>query len=220
MATTTPDSIYYPTANDQIAPLETVFSTMASSMQAALTNTRAKFYYRWGNAASRAAQTGMRVGDEGFQTDTGFSYRYDGTAWQIWGLARRSYSPSLSTSGFNLGSSGGSEMYVSIRGGYCRIDFRMRFSGTGVSWGDIRYPVPYTPTGLLASTPGMFGTALVNDSDGGTYFVATGLVGDGTWRVYRTGTSNGSSATWASSQPFNPATGDSITGFIEYPTGG
>lgn len=218
MATTTPDNIYYPQASDSIAPLETVFATMASSMQSALTNTRAKFYYRWADATARAATTGMRTGDEGFQVDTGVGYRYDGSTWQMWSLAKKTFSPTLSSAGsFNLGTSGGTEAYISIRGGYCRIDFRMRFAGTGMSWGDVRFAVPYAPQGLLASTPGMFGTAMVNDSDAGTYFVATGLVGDGTWRVYRTGTSNGSSATWASSQPFQPAQGDTIVGYIEYP---
>lgn len=38
MATTTPDGIYYPTSTTQIAPLETQFSTLATSVQTALTN--------------------------------------------------------------------------------------------------------------------------------------------------------------------------------------
>lgn len=220
MATTSPDSIYFPTANDQIAPLETTFATLASSVQAALSGTRAKFFYRWGNATSRAAQTGMRVGDEGYQTDNGITYRYDGTTWQVWGLARKSYAPSLTSGTFNLGDGGATEGYVSIREGYCRIDFRMRFSGSGLSWGDMRFSLPYTPTGLFASTPGFFGNAMVNDVNGGTYNVGTGLVGDGTWRIYRTGDSQGNSATWGSSQPFQPATGDTVTGFLEFPMGG
>lgn len=37
MATTTPDGIYYPTSTTQIAPLETQFSTLATSVQTALT---------------------------------------------------------------------------------------------------------------------------------------------------------------------------------------
>lgn len=36
MATTSPDNIYYPTSSNQIAPLETVFSTLAASVQTAL----------------------------------------------------------------------------------------------------------------------------------------------------------------------------------------
>ena len=35
MATTTPDSIYYPVSTDQIAPLETVFTSLATSVQTA-----------------------------------------------------------------------------------------------------------------------------------------------------------------------------------------
>lgn len=38
MATTTPDGIYYPISTTQIAPLETQFSTLATSVQTAMTN--------------------------------------------------------------------------------------------------------------------------------------------------------------------------------------
>lgn len=82
MATTTPDSIYFPTANDQVAPLETVFATMASSVQTALTGTRAIYTYRWANTAARNAQVGMRAGDRGWQTDTSTEYIYLNNAWK------------------------------------------------------------------------------------------------------------------------------------------
>lgn len=86
MATTTPDSIYYPTANDTIAPLETVFATQASSVQSALTNSRAIYMYRWTNAAARSAQSGMRIGDRGWQIDTATEYIYQSTGWQPKGV--------------------------------------------------------------------------------------------------------------------------------------
>lgn len=35
MATTSPNNIYYPVSSDNVAPLETVFSTLAASVQAA-----------------------------------------------------------------------------------------------------------------------------------------------------------------------------------------
>lgn len=40
MATTTPDNIYYPTSGENVAPLETVFATQASSVQTALNAAR------------------------------------------------------------------------------------------------------------------------------------------------------------------------------------
>lgn len=83
MATTSPDSIYYPTASDQIAPLETAFATLASSVQGALTNSRAIKSYRWANNAARTAQTGMAKNDRGYQSDTDALYTYNGTTWVV-----------------------------------------------------------------------------------------------------------------------------------------
>lgn len=83
MATTTPDNIYFPTGSDQIAPLQTVFGTMASSMQSALSNTRALKSFRWANNAARTAQTGMQKNDRGYQADTDALYTYDGSTWVI-----------------------------------------------------------------------------------------------------------------------------------------
>lgn len=218
MATTSPDSIYFPSATDQIAPLETVFATMASSVQAALSNTRAKFNYRWSNAAARNAQTGMRIDDEGYQVDTGVTYRYDGSSWQLWKVARKAYTPvQASGSSFSLGTLGGIDAFVGVRDSFCRIDFRMRAAGTGISWGDVAFTVPYAPTGNFAASPGFQGTAYLNDSDGGAYLGGVGLTGNGLWRVYRMGSSNGASATLNSSQPFTIGVNDTITGFLEYP---
>lgn len=80
MATTTPDSLYYPVGTDQVAPLQTVMATMQSSTQTAL-NKRQRFSYIWASAAARTAQTGMSAGSTGYQVDTGVSYIYNGTAW-------------------------------------------------------------------------------------------------------------------------------------------
>lgn len=80
MATTTPDSIYYPLGTDAVAPLNTVFATQATSVQAAL-NARQRKSYRWTNTAARTAQVGMVAGDTGYQIDTKAEYLYDGTGW-------------------------------------------------------------------------------------------------------------------------------------------
>lgn len=145
-------------------------------------------------------------------------YRNDGTSLWYWDQAPISTGLSLAATGLNLGSGGGATFRVSISSGIVRIDFRLRFSGTGPSWGDIRYNYPIAPLDVYGTTPSMAGSAGVNDSDGSIYFVGAGSTGDGTsWRVYRTGTDNGASATWVSSQPFNPATGDSIVGSFTYP---
>lgn len=166
-------------------------------------------------AAAVADRTNTGTGQLSRVGDT--VYRNDGTALQYWHQPPISTGLSLAVTGFNLGSGGGTAFRVSIANGIVRIDFRMRFSGTGMSWGDIRYNLPIPAFDVWGITLGMSGSAGVNDSDGSTYFVGVGLIGDGTWRVWRTGADNGASAAWVSSQPFNPATGDSIVGFLTYP---
>jgi len=82
MATTTPDSVYFPLATDAIAPLHTVFANLASSTQTAL-NKRQRFTFVWANSAARTAQTGMVAGSTGYQVDTKDEYTYTGSAWNL-----------------------------------------------------------------------------------------------------------------------------------------
>lgn len=80
MATTSPDNIYFPSATDQIAPLETVFATQASSVQTALSR-RQRYDYVWANATARNNQTGMLTGATGIQADTLIEYVYMKDEW-------------------------------------------------------------------------------------------------------------------------------------------
>ena len=79
-ANTTPDGIVYPTSTDPIAPLNAHFQDLAESVQDSL-SARQGYTYRWANAVARTGQTGMRVGDTGFQVDIGAYYQYTGSAW-------------------------------------------------------------------------------------------------------------------------------------------
>jgi len=45
---------------------------------------RAQYTYRWADSAERAAESGMRANDRGYQIDAGVTYRYSGTTWQPW----------------------------------------------------------------------------------------------------------------------------------------
>jgi hypothetical protein len=83
-ANTSPDNIVYPVSTDNIAPLETVFSVMAGSVQDAL-DVRQAHSYKWANATARGAQTGMAAGDSGYQSDTDTYWNYNGTAWDYTG---------------------------------------------------------------------------------------------------------------------------------------
>lgn len=146
------------------------------------------------------------------------TYRYDGSSWRLWEQSPQSVNFALSTAGLNLGSGGALTALVSVSAGIARIDFRGRFSGTGLSWGDIRYPLPFPAAGVFGNTPASgAGSGVMNDSNGGIYGFWVILTGDGAWRVLRTGADNGSSASWANSQPFNPDTADTFSGSFTYP---
>lgn len=80
MPVTTPDSIFYPDVSAPAAEI-TNLSTMAASIQVALA-LRSRFDYVWTNLAGRTAQTGMVDGSRGYQIDTGFDYKYNGTVWR------------------------------------------------------------------------------------------------------------------------------------------
>lgn len=104
MPTTSPDDIFYA---DVTTPgsLETISATQAASIQAAF-NKRQSYYYRWADVAARTAQTGMRVGDLGYQVDTNVEYQYSGTEWlprfsQIYGtIARNTNAPTVSSAAY------------------------------------------------------------------------------------------------------------------------
>ncbi|UXO93841.1 hypothetical protein Pan2_22 [Pseudanabaena phage Pan2] len=86
MPVTSPDSIYYADGSTPIA-IETITAAMATSVQDAfnsrIVNRRQIQTFVWANAAARTAQTGMIAGDFGYQTDTGLTYRYNGSSWVV-----------------------------------------------------------------------------------------------------------------------------------------
>lgn len=83
------------------ASLETESALQADSVDDALTSAisdkRQSYSYRWNNSTERAAQTGMRADDRGYQIDTGVTYRYSGSAWVAWESAWISYTPTLNS---------------------------------------------------------------------------------------------------------------------------
>lgn len=93
MPTTSPDSIYYADGTTP-ASLADITSAMATSVQNAM-NLREAHNFSWADSASRAAQTGMVVGDIGYQIDTGVFYIYSGSAWRIWAKAPATYTPTF-----------------------------------------------------------------------------------------------------------------------------
>lgn len=98
--------------------------------------------YVWANSTDRTNQTGMTVGAKGTQTDTGATYRYTGSAWQIWEQAQTTYTPTLT--GFG-GTSPTTVATYSVSGGRVVVDIAVTFvSGTTLS----SHPTATLPSGL------------------------------------------------------------------------
>jgi hypothetical protein len=77
MTANTTRGITYPTGTDQVAPLHTVFATMATSIDTAL----GKIVFKAADHTALAALTGMTTGDLASVTEGGAIFRYSGIAW-------------------------------------------------------------------------------------------------------------------------------------------
>jgi len=99
----------------------------------------------WADSSARNAQTGMTVGAKGTQTDTGATYRYDGSAWKVWEAAPTTYSPTLT--GFG-GTTPTTVASYSVTGGRYIVDIAVTFvSGTTLS----THPYATLPAATAAS---------------------------------------------------------------------
>lgn len=105
MPVTTPDSIFYPDVSVPASEIANL-GTMATSIQAALA-LRSRFDYVWANTAARTAQVGMVAGARGYQIDTGYDYKYNGSAWRNTTVGMVPVIPSsVSGTGITVGPSG------------------------------------------------------------------------------------------------------------------
>lgn len=84
MPTTSPDNIFYAdnsTAMSAAAISAAEATSIQNALDAKVNDTRQIQTFVWADTAARNAQTGMIAGDFGYQTDTGITYRYNGSAW-------------------------------------------------------------------------------------------------------------------------------------------
>jgi hypothetical protein len=83
-ANTSPDNIQFPTAGDQIAPLNTVFQNLAQTTQTALTATRNRLVANVADFTALAAlsTTGKLAGDLAFVVEGAVYMSWTGTAWR------------------------------------------------------------------------------------------------------------------------------------------
>lgn len=154
-------------------------------------------------------------------TTTNATYRWTNGGWRLWSAPAMAWTPQLAVAGLNMGTAGSLTGEYAISQGRVYASMRGRFSGTGMSWGDVRVVAPQPVRAPYSLSPHGVGMAKANDANGGNYLAPFSLVPDAnggqpTIRMERVG-DNANTASWASSQPFGAAQGDSFAGEFTYP---
>lgn len=141
MPTTSGDSIFYADGTTA-ASLADITSAMATSVQNAL-SLREGHSFRWANSTEKTAQTGMAIGELGYQVDNDTTYIYSGSAWNVWSKAPATYSPT-----FTAFTASSSSFTYSISAGVVRV-IGKAVCGTTLPTGSITFT---TPTGYNIDT--------------------------------------------------------------------
>lgn len=175
--------------------------------------------YRWSNDAQRTAQTGMRDGDEGFQTDIDATYKYMG-AWQLWNRRRFAFTPVLAPDG-TMGSGGYLTGFCTVAAGIAYYTVRILL-GTGFvfpSGGVFYINCPYGSKDFSPTMPR--GQIIFQDTSAGStgrYIgvpVDVGLDGS-TIRFYYTTATTNRIFDLTLTDPFAWAVGDSMSASFSY----
>jgi len=135
---------------------------LAQSVDAALTlneGRRQGYNYRWANDSERAAQTGMRAGDTGFQVDTGFYYTRVGGSWKRSGATNYQVSSTFTVGGVTNFGSGGSRVMNWIPTSPYTISYRVAVGMGSGSSGSGQLSIPM-PTGITLAGGGEHSLAL------------------------------------------------------------
>lgn len=152
--TTTPDNLPYPDNGDFYNPTADI-QALAEGVQVALDNHEI-YSYRWADSGERTAETGMRVGDLGYQVDTDTLYRYDGASWVVWVVTQRSWV--ITMDGLTMGSATLSANY-SVTNGVVDAEVIL----TGGSGASITGPLIFNlPTSVPSTFREMYPLGLLN----------------------------------------------------------
>lgn len=107
----------------------------------------AKRPYVWADSTARLAQTGMTVGEMGYQTDTQVTYRAtSATATQPWSSPWITYTPTLTN--VTLGTGSVTEYRYQYTNGTVRVDFYIRLGTGGALTGAPTMTLPATAVAL------------------------------------------------------------------------
>lgn len=153
MATTSPDDIWTPDAGDDYA-LTTDLAAMADTIQDAITANKVNLK---GLDSTRPANgsAGLSAGMTWYSTDTGVTWRYNGSAWFIENRPLGTYTPTVA--GITAGQ-------ISVVGDYERRTNLIKGmvtitkTGSGVLTGTVTVTLPTTPSDT--STPRNLGDGL------------------------------------------------------------
>lgn len=156
MATTSPDDIWTPDAGDDYA-LTTDLAAMADTVQDAITANKVNLK---GLDSTRPANgsAGLSAGMTWYSTDTGVTWRYNGSAWFIENRPLGTYTPTVA--GITAGQ-------ISVVGEYERRTNLIKGmvtitkTGSGVLTGTVTVTLPTTPADTATTRNLGDGTAVV-----------------------------------------------------------
>ena len=130
--------------------------------------------YIWANAAARTAQTGMTIGEYGYQTDTQVTYRaISATTTEVWQSTWITWSTAPTNLAVGTGGSALQQQKYKYIGGRVFFDCKYVLGTSGASMGTapvINLPVtlvrPSSRFFKLSAAVGMFDTSATAQADG------------------------------------------------------
>lgn len=167
MPTTSPDDIFF-TDLSLSHSLETESSNQATSIQEAL-DFRQGYNFRWPDSTTQNSQTGMRAGDTGYREDIGVTYRYDGSAWKVFGTSDwQTWSPTLT--GITLGTGGTSVALYRYVGDNVEVRFAFKLGTGGTLGTDPRFTLPQLAEAVIAPYTTYNGNGSMFDNSAGQVY--------------------------------------------------
>lgn len=130
--------------------------------------------YIWADAAARAAQTGMTVGQFGYQTDTGVQYRATGATTAVaWESDWITYTPTLTNVAVGTGGSALNAAAYRYVGGVVEVEIRLILGSSGQSVGSTpTITLPVTSRALTHTNMVLEGFGSIHDTSASDLRVA------------------------------------------------
>lgn len=182
-ANTSPDNITYPVSTDAVAPLETVFATMASSIQTALTNRNTNEFLIYATLSALNAVPGTVIGQHAYVNADGTAsnngdYYWNGTSWVWNGI----YGASLTANTGWTAGTGNQTPRALMVGKLVTLFGTLTWAGGGAYSSIVTVPAVFRPPTTAARPIGtatqITGSSLLNFQT--SFNGSTGILGNGT----------------------------------------